>query len=111
MDSFHAHFDPFFEMMVHLVADAQVRVERVHKRELGWFGARVEKGGDMYEDHLRYLENVAAYDREGGSTSYAVHKAWADSMTCPVLTLDGAQEVEKNARIIADAYREILKKK
>ena len=52
----------------------------------------------MYEDHLRYLENVAAYDAGGGSTSYAVHKAWVDSMTCPVLTLDGAEDLEKTHR-------------
>ena len=73
--------------------------------------ARVEEGGDMYEDHLRYLENVAAYDAGGDSTSYAVHKAWADSMTCPVLTLDGADDLEKNASLIAEAYRKAAENK
>ena len=32
MNSFHEYFDPFFHLVVHLHADAQLRVERVHER-------------------------------------------------------------------------------
>ena len=107
MDSFHEYFDPYFDLAVHLVADTQLRVQRVHTRESDWFGARVEVGGDMYEDHRRNLENIALYDIGGGSTSYAVHKAWADSLKCPVLTLDGGEEIDKNVQTILDAYSAI----
>ncbi len=38
MDSFHEYFAPYFELVVHLHTDAQIRVKRVHERELEWFG-------------------------------------------------------------------------
>ena len=45
MDSFHEHFDPYFELVVHLHTDEKIRVKRVHERELEWFGERVLEGG------------------------------------------------------------------
>ena len=107
MDSFHEHFDPYFVLAVHLTAAADVRVERVHNRETAWFGARVQPGGDMYESHRRYLEDVARYDSGGGATSFEVHDRWANSLPCPVLRLDGTRPVEENAAVIATAYRSL----
>lgn len=47
MNSFHEYFDPFFRLAVYLTADAKVRVQRVHERELAAFGSRILPGGDM----------------------------------------------------------------
>ncbi len=107
MDSFHQHFDPFFVLAVHLTADADLRVRRVDARETAWFGARVQPGGDLFENHRRYLQDVASYEIGGGSTSMEVHSRWAESMSCPVLRLNGAVPVEENAAVIAAAYRNL----
>lgn len=104
MDSFHEHFDPFFALAVHLTAPAETRVARLHQREFEEFGARILAGGDMYEEHRRFLADAAAYDAGGGSTSFAVHDKWAESLNCPVLRLDGSRDLEKNAEIIAAEY-------
>lgn len=106
MDSFHEHFDPFFTLAVHLTAPAEVRVARVHKREFEEFGERVLEGGDMYESHRRFLEDVAAYDFGGGSTSLEVHTKWAETLQCPVLRLDGNRDLQENAKIIVEKYYE-----
>lgn len=107
MDSFHEHFDPFFELAVFLTTDVRLRRARVHEREVRRFGARVLEGGDMYGEHQRFLCDCDRYDAGGGSTSYAAHNAWAESMACGVLRLDGAAAVEENARAIVEAYRQL----
>lgn len=104
MDSFHEHFDPFFALAVHLTAPTEVRVARVHQREYKEFGSRVLPGGDMYEAHQRFLDDVAAYDTGGGSTSLEMHMKWTESLQCPVLSLDGSEELTKNLRIIVERY-------
>jgi len=104
MDSFHEHFDPYFVLAVHLSAPTEVRVARVHHREYEEFGSRVLPGGDMYESHQRFLDDVASYDIGGGSTSLAMHKKWTESLQCPVLSLDGSEELDKNLRIIVERY-------
>lgn len=107
MDSFHEHFDSFFSLAVHLTAPAQVRVTRVHLREQSLLGDRILEGGDLYEDHQRYLADVASYDLGGGSTSLATHTQWAKTLPCPVLKLDGSADLQLNADIIAEKYCEL----
>lgn len=105
MDSFHEYFDPFFALAVHLTASAKVRVTRVHQREYEEFGSRVLYGGDMYESHQRFLDDVASYDIGGGSTSMDLHRKWANSLQCPVLKLNGSDDLKNNCRIIVEKYR------
>ena len=107
MDSFHEHFDPFFALAVHLTAPAEIRVDRVHRREYTQFGDRILKGGDMYEAHLRFLDDVAAYDAGGGPTSFAVHDAWARALLCPVLRLDGSEDMQRNADAVLERLDEL----
>lgn len=107
MDSFHEHFDPFFVLAVYLSASAQVRVKRVHQREYEEFGNRVLEGGDMYQAHKSFLDDVASYDYGGGSSSRAVHDKWADSLPCEVLRLDGDSDLTENAKIILEKYKAV----
>ena len=105
MDSFHEHFDPYFELVVHLHTDAQIRVKRVYERELGWFGERVLEGGDMYEEHQKMLNGIAGYDYGMGSCTLQQHEDWMKSLECKVIRLDGADTLEKNLKIIIDTYK------
>ncbi len=107
MNSFHEHFDPFFELVVHLHADAQIRVKRVHERELNLFGERILKGGDMYEEHQKFLDDVAGYDYGRGGCTLQQHEIWLKSLNCMVLRLDGAHPLEENQNIIVKSYRDI----
>ena len=104
-DSFHEYFDPYFELVVHLHADAQIRVKRVHERELGWFGERILAGGDMHDVHQKMLGDVAGYDHGIGGCTLQQHQKWLDSLKCRVMRLDGADPLEKNLRVIIEAYK------
>lgn len=105
MDSFHEYFDPFFELVVYLYADAQVRMKRVHDRELNLFGERILEGGDMYAEHQKFLNDIAGYDFGSGSCTLQQHELWIKSLQCKVIQLDGAHALEENLKIILEAYR------
>lgn len=104
MYSVHEHFDPFFELAVFLRADAKLRAARVHARELERFGSRVLAGGDLYEDHQRFLTEVEGYDNGVGGATLAQHQAWIASLRCNVIRLNGADALEKNVQAIVSAY-------
>lgn len=104
MYSIHEHFDPFFELAVFLHADAKLRAARVHARELERFGSRVLAGGDLYEDHQRFLTEVEGYDDGVGGATLAQHQAWIASLRCNVIRLNGADALEKNVQAIVSAY-------
>ena len=106
MDSFHEHFDPFFELVVLLHADAQLRVRRVHERALERFGERVLEGGDMYDNHRRMLDDISGYDNGIGGCTLQTHESWLKSLKCKEIKLDGADTLEENLRIIIEACKE-----
>ena len=95
MDSFHEHFDPFFALAVYLTAPTKVRIARVHEREYEEF------------EHRRFLADVAAYDTGGGSTSFVVHNEWAKSLRCPVLRLNGSEDISSNLSAVVTKYTEV----
>lgn len=104
MSSFHQAFDPFFDLMVFLDLDQEIRLQRLHQRELEQFGERILAGGDMYEEHRNFLTNSARYDSDG-SPNRQSHLAWAEEVGCPLLKLNGADSVATNMeRIVRDWY-------
>ena len=105
MNSFHEHFDPMFRLAVYLTADEVLRMERVHQRELGEFGNRILPGGDMYEEHQKFLTDVGGYEHGAGSCNREQHELWISQLTCPVLRLDGGEELTKNLAMIVESYR------
>lgn len=88
---------PLFTLAVRLVTDSAIRLERLKKREKDKFGARVEAGGDMFDEHHAFLAWAANYD-SGDQTirSKALHDEWQKLLTCPLIVLDGSAAVECN---------------
>jgi len=103
MDSYNQPFMPLFDLAVLVHAPADVRVARVEARESGWFGGRILPGGDMHENHLKFIDGIRRYDTDG-SPSRAVHEQWASTLPCPVLRIDGTRPVEENVVRILVAY-------
>ena len=108
MSSFHYAFDEMFEMMVLLYVSPDIRIERVHKRAIERFGERVLEGGDMYEAHMRFLNDNRRYE-EDGSPNMREQKEWMENMSCVKIELDGAAELEKNADIIVNNWNGMVR--
>ena len=89
---------PCFTLAVRLVTPTDVRIARLHARELRHFGARIEPGGDMAQAHQAFMAWAAAYD-DGGvdMRSRAKHDEWLRLLRCPLLVLRGDAPLEENA--------------
>lgn len=107
MDSFHEPFDPLFDLAVHITAPAQVRIARIHDREYKLYGARILEGGDMYEEHQHFLEASARYDTDG-SPCMKTHEAWAATLPCRVIRLNGEDDLNESVRQIVNEYYEVI---
>lgn len=86
---------PLFTLAIRLETARDVRMERLDKRERERFGARLDEGGDMYQNHIRFMEWARAYDTGGlDMRSKAKHDVWQKQLRCKVLVLDGAKTPE-----------------
>ncbi len=83
---------PRFTLVICVVTATEVRLERLRQREYAHFGDRIREGGDMYENHLAFLDWAAQYDT-GDVTmrSKACHDEWMKLLPCPVITVDGSE--------------------
>ena len=78
------------------------RRERLRLREAYPYGARIEAGADMAEDHRAFLDWTRGYDdgTAEGTNTLAIHEGRIASSECPVLRLHGTETVEQ---LVADA--------
>ena len=98
--------------VVLLAAPTPVRLARLRAREAAAFGAALEPGGPLHEQHLEFLRWAGSYD-EGPVTqrSRAFHEAWLAELTCPVLRLDGERPpAEAEAIVIAWCAAPVLRR-
>lgn len=92
---------PLFTLAVRIVIDSELRLARLKKREQERFGDRIAPGGDMYEHHLDFMEWASKYDTAGVEMrSKAKHDEWQKQLTCPIIVVDGADDLAKNCELI-----------
>lgn len=92
---------PLFSLAVRVETATEVRLERIRKREKERFGDRIAPGGDMHEHHLEFLEWASKYDTAGvNMRSKAKHDEWQKLLQCPLVVVDGAEDLERNCGLI-----------
>ncbi|WP_281812657.1 AAA family ATPase [Vallitalea longa] len=106
MDSFNAPFVPLFDLAVHITVPVEVRLTRINKREYDRFGKRILEGGDLYENHQKFLASAARYDTDG-SPSMRTHEQWANSLPCKVIRINGEDSLSNSMELIINVYRDI----
>ena len=103
MDSFHAPFVPLFDLAVHITASVETRIARINMREYERFGSRILEGGDLVENHQKFLDVVARYDSDG-SPCLETHRQWANTLPCKVIYMNGDESLSHNVKLIIEAY-------
>ncbi|MEN6313971.1 MAG: GrpB family protein [Clostridiaceae bacterium] len=89
-------FIPKFELVILIEAPPEVRIERLKQREYNHFGDRILSGGDMYENHIEFLEWAAKYDTAGiEQRSRALHIEWLKKINCPIIIVDGTKPINE----------------
>lgn len=81
---------------VRVVTPTEVRIQRLRRREYARFGERIREGGDMFKDHLEFIEWAKGYDFDGPDTrSKQGHDREEKLLTCPKIQVDGTRPVEE----------------
>lgn len=92
---------PFFTLVIRIETDTNIRIERLKKREKQHFGSRIDTGGDMYENHLEFIEWASSYDSGGlDMRSKSKHDEWQKMLKCKLIELDGNNELIYNFDIV-----------
>lgn len=101
---------PRFTLAVRVETDTPTRLARIREREYRKFGERILPGGDMYETHMNFLKWAAGYDDGGLNTrSRAKHDAWESMLQCPILRVDGTDEIGRNVEKVRRALEKMRK--
>lgn len=79
-----------FQFVILVETPVTIRIQRLKQREYNRFGERISPGGDMYNEHIKFLDWAAQYDDGGNDMrSYAMHENWLKSIKCPIKRVDG----------------------
>jgi len=104
MNSFSEPFVPLFSLAVFLTAPIEICIERITERQTAKYGNRIKPGGDMYENHLEFIDIVSRYYYSNESPCYSKHTEWAETLPCPVLRMDGTLSIAENTAFIVEQY-------
>lgn len=86
------------KLVIHMEVPKEIRWDRVRKRSLRRFGARVLSGGDLYQKENEWFSVV-----ESRPEDYVAK--WLENVSCPVIYIDGTLKPEEN---IENLLQEIL---
>jgi shikimate kinase len=97
---FSEEITSMYELAVFLSVPIETRIERIEQREYEKHGERICKGGDMYEQHIKFinfcrLRNLSNIDK------------WAETLNCPVIDVDGTKDYKQTAADIAKQFYNI----
>jgi adenylate kinase family enzyme len=86
---------PLFDLVVFVHVATEIRLQRLRDREARRFGgAATSPGGWRYQETEDFIEWASHYDdgtREG--RNLARHLKWLDTLTCPVVRIDGTRPI------------------
>ena len=88
-----------YDLGVFIYAPKEIRMNRIEQRGLEMHGARVCKGGDMYEQQQRFMDFAANRPLEKIDE-------WAKTLVCPVVSIDGTADRHISAAKIANHFRD-----
>ncbi len=86
---------PYYKAAVLVEVPRALRLQRVWERSNKKFGARMLPGGDLYASEQKFFDLVSARPED-----YAAR--WVDTLTIPVLRVDGMKPVDENISLITN---------
>lgn len=98
-DDWHTQFD----LVVFLHIPHDVRMQRLHKRELERYGDRIFTDPYRAAQYKQFTAWANGYDDNStNGRNLGVHKEWLSKLSCPVLIIEGDTSVEERIkRVVA----------
>lgn len=87
----------YYRFAVYLSAPLELRMKRIKQRSYELYGERVLDGGDMHEQELRFFDFIE-------SRPLTKIDQWAQSLSCPIIYIDGTVGWKINAVNIAKHF-------
>lgn len=84
-----------FDLVIFLAVPTDIRIKRIEKREYKRWGDRVRHGGDMYEQHLKFVVFAASRDIPQLEQKASLY-------SCPILHIGGMKTPDEIASKIID---------
>ena len=84
---------PLYTHIVLIEVPKNIRMQRIRNRSYSKFGERMMAGGDLYEQEEQFF-NFAEARSEDCSHN------WAQTLSCPILKIDGTKPIEENVSLI-----------
>lgn len=98
---------PLFTLAIRLETATDIRMSRLEQRERARFGVRIDIGGDMFEQHRKFIAWAKSYDSGGlDKRSKAKHDEWQKLLQCKLIELNGADDLNTNYEIVRKIIEE-----
>ena len=94
---FGEEISSMYDLAVFMVAPIETRMERIRQREYKKHGYRIRKGGDMYEQHLKFVDFAR-------SRHLSNIDKWVQTLNCPIIFVDGTKDYRQIAADIANRF-------
>ena len=98
-----------FTLVIRLITDTEIRIERLKAREKQKFGDRIMPGGDMYTNHMEFIEWARKYDTGSvNMRSKAKHDEWQKLLKCKQIVLNGADDLQENFKKVQRSMNSVI---
>ena len=98
-----------FTLAISLVTDTEIRTTRLKEREKQKFGDRIMPGGDMYANHMEFIEWARKYDTGSvNMRSKAKHDEWQKLLMCKQIVLNGADDLGENFKKVQEKMNSVI---
>ncbi|AHG20545.1 hypothetical protein Z042_13605 [Chania multitudinisentens RB-25] len=94
-------FIPFFDLVVYVHVQNDIRIERIKKREWARYGEAIAPGGEYNEKFQHFITWASAYETSTTVSRNAFkHKIWLQSVKCPVIEITNHAECDDAVKAI-----------
>ncbi len=84
-----------FTHVIFMFLRQEIRLARLCERERQRFGTRIDPGGDMYQQHLDFIDWAKKYEDGGLDVrSKKLHEEWLKDLNCPIIRISGELSCE-----------------
>ena len=98
------HLIPRFDIVVFLYLTSDVRLARLRERERERFGAAIDPGGSMCDQHRAFLRWATGYDTGLSGRTLETDANWLAQLGCPVVVMTGECPTNDQVRHILSSW-------
>ncbi len=101
---FGQELSDMYNLAILISVPLEIRLKRKQQREYMMYRERILEGGDLYDQHIKFIDFIA-------TRSLSKIEQWAGTLKCPLIQIYGLREISDNTNFILDHYRHAISNK